>query len=61
MGLLDEQLLVLDDEQRPAAAARVSGDPQLLVLDVAHDAHLGADVHAPPQRAQSWRGVRRET
>jgi hypothetical protein len=48
--LLDHQLLlVIDNEQGPAYAARVREQPQLLLLDVVHDGHLSVHVHAAPE------------
>ena len=46
--------LALDDEDRPAAAARVGEDAQLLGRDVAHERDFGRDLEAAPR---SWRSV----
>ena len=44
--------VLLDDEQRPAAAAGVGVEPELLQPDVVHDPDLGVDVDLAPHRAQ---------
>ena len=51
-SLVDQQLLVLDDEDRPAAAPRVGEEAQLAVGDVANDGDLGGDLDGEAQRAQ---------
>ena len=43
------QLLVVDDEQRPAASTVVGRQPELLEPDVVDDAHLGVEVRLPPE------------
>ena len=40
VSLLEQQLALLDDEQRPADPTGVRVDPDLAVPDIAHHTHL---------------------
>mmetsp|Transcript_16479 Transcript_16479/g.64296 ORF Transcript_16479/g.64296 Transcript_16479/m.64296 type:complete len:1268 (+) Transcript_16479:614-4417(+) len=51
--LLHHQVLVVHNEQRPAAAAGVRVQPQLLVADVVHDRHLPVESVVAAQGAQT--------
>ncbi len=50
VATLEQQLLILDNEERSANAARVRVDANLSLLDLANDGHLGHDdVHVTTQ------------
>ena len=50
--LADQQLLVLDDEDRAAAAPRVGEEAELAVGDVANHGDLGGNLDGPAELAQ---------